>query len=218
MKIRQVYFDLNGTLFDPSAMAEPLGGAGAEELVREILSEAILLSMAETLSGSYRDFAELLRAAAARRLALVEKEDRVDDVVSAARRMQPFPDAGQAISTLRAADIGAGVLTNSSTESARTLVAGAGLDLQPIVGTDQVEAFKPDRRVYERGAAAAGWAVDETALITAHGWDAIGAKRAGMLAVWVSRKERVAPRIDLGPDLEAESLAQAAELAVAARA
>jgi hypothetical protein len=68
--IRQVYFDLNGTLFDPSVMAEPIGGAGADDLVEEILGEAVLLAMAETLSGSYRDFAELLRAATFRRLAL----------------------------------------------------------------------------------------------------------------------------------------------------
>jgi 2-haloacid dehalogenase len=209
--IRQVYFDLNGTLFDPSAMAEPIGGEEADDLVEEILGEAVLLAMAETLSGSYRDFAELLRAAAFRRLALAGRQERVDDVMSAAKRMQPFPDAGEAVSTLRSAGFGVGVLTNSTTESAESLVARSGLDLERVVGTDQVRAFKPDRRVYERGAAAAGRSVEEVILITAHGWDAIGAKRAGMLAAWISAKEGIRPPIDPTPDLEVETLAEAAE-------
>jgi hypothetical protein len=53
--IRQAYFDLNGTLFDPAAMAEPLGGEAADDLVDEILGEAVLMAMTETLSGSYSE-------------------------------------------------------------------------------------------------------------------------------------------------------------------
>ena len=39
MTIRQVYFDLNGTLFDPSVMAKPIGGEGADRVVEQILDE-----------------------------------------------------------------------------------------------------------------------------------------------------------------------------------
>jgi 2-haloacid dehalogenase len=209
--IRQVYFDLNGTLFDPSVMAEPLGGERAEDLVEEILAEAVLLAMVETLSGSYRDFAELLRAAASRRLALAGRPECLDAVTSAAKQMRPFPDAGKAVSTLRSSGLGVGVLTNSSTETAETLLARSRLELEPVVGTDDVRAFKPDRRVYEHGAEAAGCVLDEVALITAHAWDAIGAKRAGMLAGWVSRKERIRVEIDPAPDVEAETLVEAAQ-------
>jgi 2-haloacid dehalogenase len=208
--VRQAYFDLNGTLFDPSAMAEPLGGEEGSDVVNEILGDAVLLAMVETVTGSYRDFAELLRAAAARQLTLAGLEGRLDELASAAQRMRPFPDAAEAIATLRSAGLEVGVLTNSSTDSAESLVSRSGLGLDPIVGTDQVRAFKPDRRVYERGAEAAGCSVEEVALITAHGWDAIGAKRAGMLAAWVARKERLRPRIDPAPDLETETLLEAA--------
>src|SRR5215216_68412 len=38
--------------------------------------------------------------------------------------MRPFPDGGKAVSTLRSAGFGVGVLTNSSTESAESLVIG----------------------------------------------------------------------------------------------
>jgi 2-haloacid dehalogenase len=89
-------------------------------------------------------------------------------------------------------------------------VSRSGLELEPLIGTDQVRAFKPDRRVYERGAEEAGFSMGEVALITAHGWDAIGARRAGMRATWVARKERLRPPIDPAPDLEAETLLESA--------
>jgi 2-haloacid dehalogenase len=208
--IEQVLFDLNGTLFDPAAMAEPLGN-GSEGLVEEILGDAVLLGMVETLTGSYRDFSELLRAGASRRLALRGQDDRVDAVLAGAQEMRPYPDARAAIETLRDAAIGAGVLTNSSTDAARSLVANGDLPpLAPIVGTDQVQTFKPDRRIYERGVEAAGRRPDEVVLITAHAWDAIGAKRAGLRAAWLWRRERARPPIDPAPDLEAPDLATAA--------
>jgi 2-haloacid dehalogenase len=209
--IKQVLFDLNGTLFDPAAMAAPLAAEGAEELVGEILGDTVLFAMAETLSGSYRDFSELLRAAASRRLALAGRTDRLDAVVAAAKEMRPYPDAAAAIETLRDAGIAAGVLTNSSTETARSLVEAADLpDLEPIVGTDEVRVFKPDRRVYERGIEAAGHQPDEVLLISAHNWDAIGAKRAGLRAAWASRRERVRAPLDPAPDFEAPDLAEVA--------
>jgi 2-haloacid dehalogenase len=216
MRVKQAYFDLNGTLFDPSAMGEPLAGDGSERLVDEILGDAVLAAMVETLSGSYRDFSELLRVAAGRRLALAGKPDLVDEVIAAAREMRPFPEAPEAVERLRSAGIGAGVLTNSSTETARSLLAEAGLELDPVVGTDQVRTFKPDPRIYLGAVDACGYATEEVALITAHGWDAIGAKRAGLQAAWVSRRERVRLELAPEPDFEASDLATAAERIIAA--
>jgi 2-haloacid dehalogenase len=210
MRLQQVYFDLDGTLFDPSAMAEPLGGGGAEQLVEEILGDTVLSAMAHTLSGAYRDFSELLHAAVARRLALAARSNLVDEVTSAVERMRPFPEAEEAVETLRSAGIGAGVLTNSSTQTARLLLAGSGLELDPVVGTDQVRAFKPDPRVYLRSADVSGHATEEVALITVHGWDALGARRAGLRAAWVSRKERVRMQVGPEPDFEAGDVAEAA--------
>jgi 2-haloacid dehalogenase len=212
MPIKHVLFDLNGTLFDPAVIAEPLGDrVSSTALVDEILGDAVLLVMAESLSDGYRDFSELLRAAAARRLTLAGERNRVDDVVSAAGRMRPFPEAKAAIGSLRSAGIRAGVLTNSSTATAEALVAGARLELEPVVGTDQVRAFKPDPRVYGRGVAAVDASPAEVALITAHGWDALGAKRAGLAAAWISRRERVAIELDEVADVEADDLVAAAE-------
>jgi 2-haloacid dehalogenase len=199
--IRQVFFDLNGTLLDPSAMAAPLRDEGGEATAREIIQEAAVLSMAETLTGSYRDFSELLRAAAGRRLSLYGAADRLDEVMKASERMQAFPDAAASIQTLRSAGIGAGGLTNS--------------ELEPVIGTDRIQAFKPDPRVYRMALETAGRTAREVALVTAHDWDAIGAKRAGLRVARVSRQEGVRLQLDPEPDFETSDLVSAAREIVA---
>jgi len=212
VRISQAFFDLNGTLFDPAAMGTPLEGEGRDLLVDEMLDGAVRLAMVETLTGSYRDFADLLRASASRTLALAGQADRLDEVASAVLEMRPYADGIAAVETLRAAGIAVGILTNSSTEAARSLIAKAELpDLDPIVGTDQVRAFKLDRRVYERGVEAAGRPAGEVVLITAHSWDALGANRAGLLAAWIAARERARPPIEPAPDFEAADLLGAAE-------
>jgi 2-haloacid dehalogenase len=213
----QALFDLNGTLFDPAVMAEPIGGGRrAEELVEAIFGDAIELAMVETMTGSYRDFAELIEAAAARRLAAAGRADRLPEVTGAARRMRPFPDASRAIELLREAGHGVGVLTNSSTETARDLIAACDLDLDPVIGTDRVRAFKPDPRVYARAVEVTGEAPRDIVLITAHWWDALGAKRAGLGAAWIARKEGVRLAADPAPDHQGSDLAEVAQVIVSA--
>jgi len=47
LRVRWVPFDLDGTLLDPSGIAEPLGGGDAERgLAAEAFRDALLLTMA----------------------------------------------------------------------------------------------------------------------------------------------------------------------------
>lgn len=209
--VRIALFDMNGTLLDPSGIGAPVG-LGAEAST-EALGLAIQQSMAETLAGGYRPFSEYLAASLAR---LVELDGRpadgLDEALERAGRMPPFPDAAPALERLRAAGVDAGVLTNSATDVAEGALAAAGLRhrLSVVVGTDAVEAYKPDPRVYRRGAEAAGVDLGEACLVTAHWFDALGAKRAGMQTAWITRKEHVLLRTVPEPDIRADSLEDAA--------
>lgn len=216
MAIEHALFDLNGTLLDPAAMTTPLGPEGAG-LSDAILGDTVLLAMAETLRGSYRDFGELLRIAAARRLELAGIGDRLDELIAGVGEMRPFPEAAKAISTLRSAGIGAGVLTNSSTATAKRLIGASGLELDPIVGTDSVRAFKPDRRVYERGLEVLDLPAARVVLFSVHSWDVAGARAAGLKAAWVARKEGLPTLIEGEPDFRGKDLAAVAAAVAAGR-
>src|SRR3954451_17443482 len=211
VSLRWVLFDLNGTLLDPSGIGEPVGLSRAEG--HAVLDEAILHAMAETLSGGYRPFSDLVRAALRRR----GGSTGLDEAMERAARMTAFPDSADAMDRLRAAGLRVGALTNSATAAAETALDAAGLleRAELVVGSDEVRAYKPDPRVYRHGAERAGAPPDEICLVAAHGWDLMGASRIGMTTGWVAREKdaplETLPAFDVTGDTLAELAALLAE-------
>jgi 2-haloacid dehalogenase len=208
--VRWVLFDMNGTLLDPGRIGEPLG-LSAEQSAG-LLDETILLSMAETLSGGARPFPELLEAVLSRRAQLGGSPRAVTEAMDRAAEMPAYPDALAAIERIAGAGLHVGVLTNTPTANAERALAHAGLReaLELVVGSDETGAFKPDPRVYAGGVERTGEPAGEVCMVATHGWDLLGAHRAGMRTAWVRRKERVRYPTNPAPDFEGESLLEVA--------
>jgi 2-haloacid dehalogenase len=209
MSFSWILFDLNGTLLDPGGVGEPLGLSREGSLAA--LDDAILGSMAETLSGSYRPLPGFLRAALVLRAGT---ESGIEDAMERARVMPAYPDCRPALERLRSAGLAIGVLTNSARETAETALAAAGLlDLLDVVaGSDEVRAFKPDPRVYRLGLERTGAAPHEVCMVASHWWDLMGAARAGMRTAWVARDGRALSQAGPEPDLRAATLDELALL------
>jgi 2-haloacid dehalogenase len=212
-----VLFDMNGTLLDPSDIAEALRGAEDRPLVTEAFDEALLHSMAETLSGGYRPLPDFVRAALERRLLVAGRDTAaLDEAMARASRLPAYPDAEEAIHRLVAAGLQIGVLTNSTTDSAEQSLRAAGLRdrLSAVIGSDRARVFKPHPRVYQHGAEELGLYPSKICMVAAHGWDLMGAGRVGMRTVWISRKEGRLPAVIPDPDICAADLAEAATVIV----
>jgi 2-haloacid dehalogenase len=210
-----VLFDLNGTLVDPSGIGEPVGLDAPESLAA--LDEAVMLAMAETLTGEWRPLPEFLRAALLRRARIGGRPEGIDAAMERASRMPPYPDSAAALDRLRRGGLAVGVLTNSETGAAERVLEAAGLRerLSLVVGVDEVKAFKPDPRVYQLGARRAAAPPEEIWMVAAHGWDLLGASRAGMRTAWVARKERYPLETHPRPDVAGDDLLAVAELLAA---
>jgi 2-haloacid dehalogenase len=212
LHVRWVLFDLNGTLLDPSGIAEPLGGGDAERrLAGDAFRDAQLLTMADTLSGgAYRPLPDYLRATLERALRAAGRDlGALDAAMQRAAAMDPFPEAKSALSMLLGARLHVGVLTNSTGRAADAALAAAGLRerFEVVIGSDEVQKFKPHPRVYQHAVKRVNVDPGEIALVAAHGWDVMGAMRAGLRGAWVARSERwlvpVVPEPDFrGGDLE----------------
>lgn len=192
MPIEWILFDLNGTLLDPATIDRALGAE--DGIAAPALDEAVKHAMALTLVGSYRPFAEVLEAALARALRLAGKnERRLSDAVAAAGRLEPFPGVGDALEELRAIGLRLAVLTNSAGSAADENLTAVGLRgrFEHVVGTDEVRAFKPDPRVYRHALDQIGTAPEVACLVSAHGWDVLGAARAGLRTGWVADEETI---------------------------
>jgi 2-haloacid dehalogenase len=210
--MRWVLFDMNGTLLDPAGIGEPLGLSAEESL--GLLDETIMHSMAETLSGGERPFGELLQSTLARRAELAGAgEGAVAAAMDRAARMPAYPDAAAAIARLADAGLHVGVLTNTPTPRAEPALEAAGLRdaLELVVGSDETGAFKPHPQVYGRGVERTGAPAGEVCMVATHGWDLLGAHRAGMRTAWVRRKELVRYPANPPPDAEGDGLLETAE-------
>ncbi len=210
MAVRWVLFDLNGTLLDPAGVGAPLGLSADESVAA--LDEAILASMADTLSGEYRPLSELLRSALLRRAQLAGDPAGIEDAMERAKQMPPYPGAGHAIERLRSEGLEVGVLTNSATEAADQALEAAGLrrPMSVVVGSDQVGLYKPHADVYRRGIDATGAQAEEICMGAAHWWDLLGAARVGMRTAWVGHKERVLTAAAGEPDVRGTTLEETA--------
>ncbi len=107
-------------------------------------------------------------------------------------------------------------LTNGGRAHTEKLLESAGLRqrVQQVFTVDEVEAYKPHREPYLYCARTLGLPPASLALIAAHGWEVVGARAAGLAAIWVDRLERRWPFPTDEPP-SARNLVEAVELALA---
>jgi 2-haloacid dehalogenase len=210
--MKALAFDVFGTLLDVSAITKPLAdvtadadGFAAGWRAKQLEYTFLLSSM-----GRFIPFGEItrraLRATAAR--AGVELSDaRTDSLARAWTRLPPFPDVRPALERLRGGGSLA-VLSNGDPRDLQSALTFAKLRdlLDPVVSASEVRRFKPAPDVYRHLATRLDRPAKEVVVVSANAFDALGAKAAGLRAVWVNRSDAPLDAIGLGPDLEVESL------------
>ena len=123
-------------------------------------------------------------------------------------QMPPFADSSDAIALLRGLGLRIGVLTNSAAAAALDAleVAGLAAQIERVIASDGVRAYKPATSVYRTAVEQLGVRPSEIVLVSAHWWDVTGAKRAGLRTAWVSEKEQVLLPGTPPPDVQGSSL------------
>jgi 2-haloacid dehalogenase len=198
-----VIFDSMGTLFRLTPLHERIGVAATEAWFERILHSAATL----TILGEFVPFDELARATLSTMVAKLGLVVDEDDVFAELKRLPAAPDAHEALEHANRAF----VLTNGGRDGGQGLLEHAGLSrlVDRVFGVDEVRAFKPDPRPYRHVLEQVG----ESTLVATHAWDCVGAKNAGMDAVWVQSEEQALRFPDSMPPRKAESLVEAVEIA-----
>jgi 2-haloacid dehalogenase len=192
--VRAVVFDVMGTLFQLAPLRERLRAIGGSGPILEAWFGRLLHSAASlTLAGEFRPFAEIAEAALRTTLAQQDlDEDQAGVVLEGLAELPPYEDAQEALSAARSAGLTVGLLTNGGEANTRKLLESARLDeyVDAFISVDEVGAYKPAPAPYRHAAARLGVDPAGLALIAAHAWDVVGARNAGLGAVWVDRLER----------------------------
>jgi 2-haloacid dehalogenase len=211
-----VVFDALGTLFQLRPLADRLEELGAPEGAPDAWYERLLHSAAAvTLTGDFVPFADLAETALATTAARFGVELDPDEVLPLFQRLPPYPDARPAVKRLEEVGAAWAVLTNGGAEQTQALLEGAGLAdrVWHVVSVEEVRAYKPHPAPYRRVLELLELPPEQVTLVSAHGWDVLGARAAGLHAVWVDRVEHRWPFPSEEP-ARAPDLERAVELAL----
>ncbi len=207
-----VAVDVNETLLDLApvrATLVELGQPGG--LLRTVFARTLLTGFAAALVGDRCTFRAAFDAA-------LEQESELAPaaragVVDAFGELSPHPDVEPALRRLTEAGVRVVTLSHGTPG-----VAEAGLErggIAPLVeatlSSETIGAWKPAREVYLWAAGRCGVAPERLALLAAHGWDVLGAQRAGLTGAWFPREERVYPSVYEPPHVQGADLAGAVE-------
>ncbi len=182
-----VAFDLYGTLLDISGLAErmrPFVGEGAAPLLARWRTAQLERTWKLNREGRYEPWDRVTLAALGEVAPELPREAR-ERLAELWLTVPAFADAAATLSALKLAGVRRAVLSNGTRAMiARALEAG-GLGVDTILSADDVGAYKTDPRVYALLDSEADRA--RTLFVSSNGWDADGARRAGLTVAWIDR-------------------------------
>ena len=218
MALTWVFFNLAGTLVDPTVLAQPLGDSSAdEELVLSALDDGIAMAMADVLTGELTPLDALIEAAMRRRLRLAGADEaRAAEALELMGTMPAYLEAPGALESLRSHGLRLGVLAQGTAEKTDAVLRFAGLrdrfDL--VLSAQDAGAYKPDPRAYRHALAQTDAGPSDMCFVSTFWWDVTGAKRCGLRTAWVARRERALLGTVPPPDYTGSDLAEVADAIV----
>lgn len=215
-----IAFDVYGTLVDPLGMRERLAAVVGTERAGAAagLWRATQLEYAfrRAAMGAYVDFDVVTRQAlafACRRLGVELPPALETELLARYRQLPPYDDVLSGLAALRG-ERRLVAFSNGTAAAVRAVLDRAGILplLDDVVSVDEVRSFKPDPIVYRHLVARGGASAERTWLVSSNGWDVIGAKHAGLRAIWLARDPAaVLDPWEIAPDLRVNRLDAIAE-------
>jgi len=211
---RAVLFDAYGTLFDVYSVglvAEQLFPGAGERLAQVWRDKQIEYSRLTSMSGRYRPFWDLTRAAlrfAAQRLQVELTRAGEDRLMNEYRHLSPFPENREVLQALQARGVRAGILSNGDPEMLGIAVKSAGFAelLDPVLSVHETRRYKTDPAAYALGPAALKLPARHILFVSSNGWDAVGATWYGFTTLWVNRMGLPMEQLDTPPTRTGRSL------------
>lgn len=192
-KPRLLIFDVNETLLDLKPMKVAINHALANEHAFDLWFSSLLhYSLVETISGKYQDFGKIGAATLKMTAEKFDKqisESKIKDVLGLIKKLPPHPDVIQGLTLLKNNGIKMVALTNGTLEVVKAQLEYAEIDhfFDEIFSVESLKCYKPHLATYTHVVKEMKASPIYSMLIAAHGWDIMGAQRAGLMTGFVSR-------------------------------
>lgn len=214
MTQQALVFDAYGTLFDVHAViarCEAYWPGQGTALSQAWRSKQLEYSWLRSLMGCYAPFSVITREAlafACEALGLALDEARVGALMATYLDLALYPDAGPALSRLKAEGRKLAILTNGSRDMIAPLVRNRGLEalFDAVLTVDELRLHKPAPQVYGLVEKHLGVPAGATTFVSSNCWDALGAKSFGFTVCWINRAGAPLDRLGARPDRIVRSL------------
>jgi 2-haloacid dehalogenase len=163
-------------------------------------------------TGDYVPFSDVAEASLRAITGYSISDEQVAQIMAGFGELPAFPDALPAVTRLCDAGIRVACLTNGPAYQTSSFVNRSGLGplVDRVICAGDVYRWKPALVVYLYAAEMLDVPPERMALVAAHDWDCHGAKRAGLITGWVSRKSGGFGAPFAPPDVTGEDLTEVA--------
>jgi 2-haloacid dehalogenase len=213
-----VAFDVIETLMSIEPLRERLIEIGQPpHLLEAWYTRTLRDGMALSATGDFAPFTDVAEAALRGLTNYTISDEQVARVMEGFGELPAFPDALPAMTALTEVGVRVACLTNGSSHLTSSFAQRAGLAslVDRVVSVSEVYRWKPSKMVYLYAAEVLDVPPGRMALVAAHDWDCHGAKRAGLITGWVSRKSGGYGAPFEPPDVIGEDLAEVAAKLIA---
>ncbi len=197
--LRALLFDVFGTVVDwRGSLLDQAGAVPSADRVTVVddWRHAYQPALDRVMAGErWRDLDALHRETldqVLQRHGVELSESEREHLVQAWRRLRPWPDSRAGLERLRAG-FRTATLSNGHVALLVDLLRYGDLRFDAVLSAQLADAYKPDPRVYLRGAELLGCAPDEAGMVAAHAGDLVAAAAVGMRPLFVRRPQEWGP-------------------------
>lgn len=214
---RILVFDVNETLLDLRTLEPHFERAfGDRTMLREWFNQVIQYAEALTLTGDYRNFGDVARAAlemTAEAQGIRLSANDAQQIIGGIRSLPAHPEAAKSLDLLKNTGLRMVTLTNSPPGVVEAQMKQSNLQgyFERNFSVDAVRKYKPAPEAYRMVAAELGVQTNQLRLIAAHAWDVGGAMRAGCAAAFIARSGKALFPLFPKPDIVGKDLSEVSE-------
>lgn len=214
-------FDVNETLLDLSELQSEINNAFKNELAFKLwFSQMLHYSLVETTTQQYRSFSEIGKASLQMMCTMLGQEltnKEQEELLQLINQAKPHSDVEPGLKKLKEAGYKMVTLTNSPLAKGVAHLQKVGLDqyFEAMLSVESVQLFKPNAAPYLFAVQEMGLKIDNVMMVAAHGWDMVGAQRAGARTAFIARSNQALYPLAHEPELSAPSLSELADKLIA---
>ncbi|MEX2569645.1 MAG: haloacid dehalogenase type II [Cyclobacteriaceae bacterium] len=217
-KPQLLIFDVNETLLDLSPLKTAINGIiNDDKAFDDWFNLLIQYALVETVSGQFRDFGELGKAA----LEMISdkfqsqlSEEEIKTCLTKMTHLPAHPDVEEGLQAFQKAGFEMAALTNGTLKVANEQLKSAEIDhyFDQVFSVEIVRKYKPHPDTYQYVLDQMNIPAGKAMLIAAHAWDITGAQRAGLQTCFIARPGKVPYPLGGSPTLIAKNLSEASKV------